>query len=192
MARPKSFEIELRDNQIRADAARGMSKVALAAKYNRSITRICQILAAESETPDVEQRAWLWANYQGGIDRLQEIIDSPGRPVTSGKGDHVIDAGTGLPAYDLSVVTDAIRTKFQGLKYMAQLVGNEKAVAKPLETTKPLEEQVEIVRQAFRENEALKAQIKQNETLQRQLREAQEKLEAAEAAKLPYAEVVED
>jgi len=107
-----------------------MSKTAIAQKYSLSVTRICQILAEDADVPDEDHRAYILAGLQGGIERLQTVIDGPGRPITSGKGDHVIDANTGEPAYDPSPVNDAIRTKFQGLKNMAQLLGSEKPPAK--------------------------------------------------------------
>lgn len=191
MPRPKSTEIEIRDAQIRADAAKGMPKVSLAAKYGRSVTRICQILAADTEGPDEEHRAWLWVNYQGGMDRLQEIIESPGRPVTSGKGEHVIDANTGLPAYDTSTVTDAIRTKFQGLKSMAQLLGSEKTPAKPFEAPPDFQAHLDWVGQAQQEIQALNARAKETEALKDQVRFLRQQLAAAEEKSMPVAEIVE-
>jgi len=158
MPRNRSTEIELRDAQVRADAAKGMSKTALAAKYGRSVTRICQILAEETDVPDEDQRSWLLAGYQGGIEILQAIAEGPGRAITSGKGEHVIDANTGLPAYDPSPVIDAVRTQGQLRKNVAQLLGSEKPVVKPLEETPDFSDAMEWLKQTSKENEALKAQ----------------------------------
>lgn len=159
MSRRRSAEVALRDAQIRIDAGKGASKTALAARYGVSVTRICQILAEETNVSDNDQRAWLFAQYQGGIERLEEIIITPGRPITSGAGKHVIDETTGMPAFDPSPVVDAIRTKGQYLKSMAQLMGSEKMPTKVLEQTKEWLDTVEDFRETNRQNAALRNMV---------------------------------
>lgn len=182
MARPRSHEIAVRDNEIRVKAGKGMSKTALAAMYGISVTRVCQILAEEVNVSDLEQRAWLLAAYQGGLDKLEEIIQTPGRPITSGKGDHVFDANTGQPAYDISPIVDAVRTKGQYLKSMAQLLGSEKMALKPLEKPFEFDGVIEDMRKETQENVHLKAQLSA----------LRQRLAAMENGDVQIAEVVED
>lgn len=158
MVRPKSLEVMNRNDLIRADAAGGMSKVSLAAKYGLSVSSICRILAEEISENDVEERAFITARYQGGFEKLWEIIDGPGRPITSGAGKHVIDAVTGEPAYDPSPRVDAIRTLFQGNAQLAKLLGSEKPVAKPIEEPFDFSDAVQAMRTSIQRSNALEAE----------------------------------
>lgn len=166
MVRPRSMEVANRNDLIRADAARNMSKVSLAAKYGLSVSSVCRILAEEISQDEMEERAFIAARYQGGFEKLQEIIDGPGRPITSGAGKHVIDENTGLPAYDPSPVVDAVRTMFQGNAQLAKLLGSEKPVAKPVEESTEFHEALNIMREAIKRSNALEAE---NEALRKRL-----------------------
>lgn len=184
MSRQPSADVAIRNAQIRIDAGT-MSQTALAAKYGLSRTMIGKILAEEIEVPDEENRAWILALYQGGLDKLEEIIASKGRPITSGAGKHVIDETTGEPAFDTSVIVDALRTKGQYLKDMAKLLAAEKIPTKVMEETKEWLEAIEAMRETTRENTALKNRIA---ALQNYVAE----LEAREHGGVQMAEVVED
>lgn len=166
MVRPKSLEVANRNDLIRADAARGMSKVSIAAKYGLSVSSVCRILAEEISEDDREERAFIAARYQGGFEKLQEIIDGPGRPITSGAGKHVIDAVSGEPAYDPSPRVDAIRTLFQGNAQLAKLLGSEKPVTKPIEEPFDFKDAIEAMRFSIQRSNALEAE---NEALRKRL-----------------------
>ena len=175
--------IQIRDQEIIADLRDGMTGREVAKKYGLTPGRISQIAkgSLDTEGPVEELRDWLVQGYLGDLRILGDIAHGPGRPITSGKGDHVIDAVTGLPAYDPSPRIDAIAKAGQVRKNTAMLVGAEKPVAKAVEETVGLAEALEFLRETAKENESLKDQIL---TLRA-------KLGAMEAAQLPEAEVVE-
>lgn len=160
MPRTRSTEMELRDHEIIADARRNVPRRDIARKYSISEARVSQIITSslDPKFPDEDLRAWLLEGYFGDLGTLQEIKDGPGRPITSGKGDHVIDAVTGEPAYDPSPRIDAIRTAAQTRKNVAMLMGSEKPVPKPVEESPELGEALAWMRQMAKENSALKEQ----------------------------------
>jgi len=158
MPRIKSTELQLRDGEIIAAARRNVPRRDIAEKYGITEQRVSQIVtqSLDPKFPDEDMRAWLLEGYFGDMQRLQEIKDGPGRPVTSGKGDHVIDGNTGQFAYDTSPVIDAISKMAQIRKNIATLLGNEKPPVKPVEEPRDLAEVYSWIRQISRENEELK------------------------------------
>jgi len=180
---PKSPELELRDQEIIAAARRNVPRRDIALKHGITEQRVSQIVtsALDPAYPDEDMRAWLLQGYFGDLQRLQEIKDGPGRPVTSGKGDHVIDGNTGQFAYDTSPVADAVRTMAQVRKNIATLLGNEKPPVKPVEEPRDLTEVYRWMREISRENEELK---QRNSLLQ-------SRLSALENGDVRIAEVVD-
>lgn len=158
MPRTRSTEMELRDHEIIADARRNVPRRDIARKYSISEARVSQILTAnlDPKFPDEDLRAWLLEGYFGDLAITREIAEGPGRPITSGKGDHVIDAVTGEPAYDPSPRIDAIRTSAQVRKNIAQLMGSEKPVLKPVEESPEVAEALQWMQQTAKENASLK------------------------------------
>ena len=164
----KEIEIRIRDKEIIADLRNGMTGREAARKYNLSAARISQIAkgSLDTEAPLEELRDWLVQGYLGDLAILGEIARGPGRPITSGKGDHVIDAVTDLPAYDPSPRIDAVRTAGQVRKNVAMLQGAEKPVPKPLEESADFSEAIEIMQDAVRRSNLLE---KENESLRLRL-----------------------
>ena len=168
MSRIKSTELQLRDGEIIAAARRNVPRRDIAEKYGITEQRVSQIVTQnlDPKFPDEDLRSWLLEGYFGDLQRLQEIKESKGRPVTSGKGDHVLDGNTGEYAYDTSTVTDAIRTAAQVRKNIAMLMGNEKPVVKAADETPEFHEALNIMRTAIQranaletENAALRARL---------------------------------
>lgn len=151
-------ELEPRNRQIIAAARRNVPRRDIALEHGITEQRVSQIVRASLDPafPDEDMRAWLLEGYYGDMQRLQEIKDGPGRPVTSGKGDHVIDGNTGQFAYDTSPVADAIRTMAQVRKNIATLLGTEKPPVKPVEEPRDLTEIYRWMREIAKENEELK------------------------------------
>jgi len=161
MPRIKSTEIELRDHEIVEAARRNIPRRDIARKYGISESRVSQIVTQnlDPKYPDEDLRAWLLEGYFGDLQVLQEIKEGPGRAITSGRGEHVIDAMTGLPAYDPSPRIDAIRTAAQARKNVATLMGSEKPPAKAEQESPELAEALDWMRQLARENEQLKKEL---------------------------------
>lgn len=168
MPRIKSTELQLRDGEIIAAARRNVPRRDIAEKYGITEQRVSQIVTQnlDPKFPDEDLRAWLLEGYFGDLQRLQEIKESKGRPVTSGKGDHVVDGNTGEYAYDTSTVTDAIRTAAQVRKNIALLMGNEKPVVKAVDESPEFHEALNIMRTAIQRSNALEAE---NEALRKRL-----------------------
>ena len=135
--RTKSTEAKLRDEEIVAAARMNLPRRDIARKYGISESRVSQIVSQNLDPryPDEDLRAWLLEGYFGDLLVLQEIRDGKGRAITSGKGDHIIDATTGEPAFDPSPRIDAVRTAAQVRKNVAQLMGSEKPMPKAEETS---------------------------------------------------------
>lgn len=184
MPRIKSTELQLRDGEIIAAARRNVPRRDIAEKYGITEQRVSQIVTQnlDPKFPDEDLRAWLLEGYFGDLQRLQEIKESKGRPVTSGKGDHVVDGNTGEYAYDTSTVTDAIRTAAQVRKNIAMLMGNEKPVSKQLEETQEWRDAVLAMKETSDRNKIL---VSENEALKARLR-------ALEDGHVQIAQVVED
>ena len=154
----KSSSLALRDAQIIHDARRNVPRRDLALKYGVSEARISQIVSQGIDV-DEDLRAWLMQGYYGDLANLQGVIDGKGRPITSGKGEHVINGETGEYAYDPAPRVDAIRTAAVIRKNIAQLMGNEKPPPKVIETSPELITYMEQAQVTFRENVALKEQL---------------------------------
>ena len=169
MARTKSTEAILRDQEIVAEARRNVPRRDIARKYGISESRVSQIVTSnvDPQYPDDDLRAWLLEGYFGDMQRLQEIKEGPGRAITSGKGEHVVDGNTGEYAYDPSPVIDAVRTFAQVRKNVATLMGSEKPTAKAPEETPGLREALDWLTKTGQENEQLK---RKNEQLEARLR----------------------
>jgi len=135
MPRARSAEIELRDQEIIAAVRNNVPRKDIARKYSITEGRVSQIIQStlDLQSPDEDLREWLLQGYFGDMARLTEIADGPGRPVTSGKGDHVIDANSGEPAYDPSPKIDAIRNLGQVRNNIAKLMGVDKPPKRPQE-----------------------------------------------------------
>ena len=145
MPRIRSTGIQLRDEEIIAAARRGVPRRDIAALHDISEARVSQIVTRNQDPrfPDEDLRGWLLEGYFGDLLVIQEIKEGPGRAITSGKGEHVIDAVTGEPAYDPSPRIDAVRTAAQVRKNIAQLMGTEKVTAKPAEVQPGLQELID-------------------------------------------------
>ena len=129
-----------RDAEILAAARRGESREEIALRFGLSKARISQIVRQNSDPgkPQDDLRGWLLEDYFDDLLVLREIRDGPGRAMTSGKGDHVIDANTGQPAYDPSPKNEAVRTSAAVKKNIATLFGQEKLPPKPVEENQEL------------------------------------------------------
>lgn len=174
MSRIKSTEIKLRDEEIVAAARRNVPRRDIAEKYGISQARVSQIVTQnlDPKYPDEDLRAWLLEGYFGDLQVLQEIKEGPGRAITSGKGDHVIDATTGQPAYDPAPRIDAIRTAAQARKNIATLMGTEKPVARQVDETQELNQALEWFREASAQLRAKDDRIAQLEARLRLLENA--------------------
>ena len=179
MPRIKSTEIILRDEEIVAAARRNIPRRDIAKKYGISEARVSQIVTRnlDPKYPDEDLRAWLLEGYFGDLQVLQEIKEGPGRAITSGKGEHVIDATTGEPAYDPSPRIDAVRTAAQARKNIAMLMGSEKPVQKTETDDAWTKDVQEWMREVSQQNERLRLE---NERLQARIRI----LENAEVAQI--------
>lgn len=158
----KNASIAIRDQEIIGDLRNGMTGREVAKKYGLTPGRISQIAkgSMDTEGPIDELRDWLTQGYLGDLRTLHEISSGPGRPVTSGKGDHVIDAVTGQPAYDPSPRIDAIRTAGQVRKNVALLAGAERPVPKVADETPEFHEALNIMRTAIQRSNVLEAENK--------------------------------
>lgn len=179
----KDANIAIRDQEIICDLRNGMTGREVAKKYGLTPGRISQIAkgSLDTEGPIDELRDWLTQGYLGDLRTLHEISSGPGRPVTSGRGDHVIDAVTGEPAYDPSPRIDAIRTAGQVRKNVALLAGAERPVPKVVDETPEFHEALNIMRQAIQRSNALEAE---NEALKK-------RLASLESSDIHEAEIVE-
>lgn len=174
MPRIKSTEIQLRDQEIIASARRNVPRRDIAELHGISEARVSQIVTQnlDPKYPDEDLRAWLLEGYFGDLQVLQEIKEGPGRAITSGKGDHVLDGVTGQPAYDPSPRIDAIRTAAQARKNIATLMGSEKPATKVADNTQDLNQALEWFREANVQLRAKDEYIAQLEARIRVLEEA--------------------
>lgn len=174
----------IRDQEIISDLRNGMTGREVARKYGLTPGRISQIAkgSLDTEGPIDELRDWLVQGYLGDLAILMEIAKGPGRPVTSGKGDHVVDAVTGLPAYDDSPRNDAVRTAGQVRKNIATLMGAEKPAPKQLEQTQEWHEAVLAMKETSDKNRVLESE---NAILKA-------RLQALEDGHVQLAQIVED
>lgn len=184
----------IRDQEIIADLRNGMTGREVARKYGLSPGRISQIAkgSLDTEGPIGELRDWLAQGYLGDLHILHDIATGPGRPVTSGKGDHVIDIVTGQPAYDPSPRIDAIRTAGQVRKNVAMLMGAEKPPEKPIGEVPDYTAHLEWVGKVEQEMNQLRVRANEADSLRAQLAAVRERLHQVESNSLPVAEVVEE
>lgn len=184
----------IRDQEIIADLRNGMTGREVARKYGLTPGRISQIAKGSLDTdgPVDELRDWLVQGYLGDLRILYDIATGPGRPITSGKGDHVIDMVTGQPAYDPSPRIDAIAKAGQVRKNVAMLAGAEKPPEKPIGEVPDYTAHVEWVGKVTQELNQLRARADEADSLRVQLAAARERLHQMESNSLPVAEVVEE
>jgi hypothetical protein len=171
--RNKSAELVLRDQEIVTAARRNIPRRDIAERYGISEGRVSQIITASLDPafPDEDLRAWLQEGYFGDLAVLQEIKEGPGRAITSGKGDHIVDAVTGQPAYDPSPRIDAVRTAAQVRKNIATLMGSEKPAPKENEVLPEMAQAWAWAQDKSQENGQLRQDLEQ-------LRAENEKLKA--------------
>ena len=172
MPRSKSIMNVVRDADIIARARKNVPRRDISREFGVSEARISQIISANLDPryPDEGLRSWLLEGYYGDLEVLQEIKESPGRPITSGAGAHVRDAH-GNPAYDEAVRVDATRTAAQVRLNIAKLTGTEKPVP-----PKPTGDSPEII-ELYRHFDGV---IQENLALKEQLTELQSRLAAIE------------
>lgn len=168
MAKESQGNPSIRDQEIIADLRSGMTGREVSRKYGLTPGRISQIAkgSLDTEGPPEELRDWLTQGYVGDLRGLQEIASGPGRAITSGKGEHVIDAVTGEPAYDPSPRIDAFRNMGQVRKNIATLLGTEKPPVKPVEEHPEMGQALEWLKETAAANERLRVE---NEKLQARL-----------------------
>lgn len=129
----KKPDLVARDTQVFLDAQSLMSRRDIALKHHISEARVSQILrsgAGDTANITEDDRNLMVQQIRGVIYQMAPVMKGPGRAITSGKGDHVIDEVTGEPAYDPSPKTDAARVILQCLDREARLLALDLPPAK--------------------------------------------------------------
>ena len=166
MGRPPSTEVQLRNHELIKDIKGGMSQADAAAKYGMSRSMVSQLLRASTETEEEipeDTRARLIHLANRSIEIAFQVAEGPGRAITSGAGNHVVDSVSGLPAYDPSPKLDALRQIDAASTKLAKLTAAEKPPAKPVEEHPEMQQTLEWLKETAKANELLR---QENERLQ--------------------------
>ena len=160
MGRPKNTDLELRNRSIVLELREGKSRDELCAKHGLSPARLSQIITETApKMPDETMRAFLMLKYEQMEEQINKHATSKGRPITSGKGDHVINGETGEYAYDPSPAIQAIEVRNRILTSISRLYGVDKMPVKPVEVHPELDTLIKEFGETAQENLALKEQL---------------------------------
>lgn len=160
MGRPKNADLDVRNRIIVLKLREGKSRDELCAEYGLSAARLSQIITETAPTmPDETMRAFLMLKYEQMEEQINKHAESKGRPITSGKGEHVINGETGEYAYDPSPAIQAIEVRNRLLTSIARLYGVDKVPTKPVEVNPEFAALYEHFGEVTRENKALHEQL---------------------------------
>ena len=160
MPKQKDAQLAERNRIIVSELRFGKSRAEVCGKYGISQARLTQIIHETAPAmPDEGARAYLAVHLEQILENLAPIARGKGRPITSGKGEHVINGETGDYAYDDSPTIQANEVINRVVGTWAKLYGAEKPPPKAVETNPELADQLLFFQTQTRENLALKEQL---------------------------------
>ena len=127
MPKQKDAQLAERNRIIVSELRFGKSRAEVCGKYGISQARLTQIIHETAPAmPDEGARAYLAVHLEQILENLAPIARGKGRPITSGKGEHVINGETGDYAYDDSPTIQANEVINRVVGTWAKLYGAEK------------------------------------------------------------------
>ena len=173
MPKQKDAQLAERNRIIVSELRFGKSRAEVCGKYGISQARLTQIIHETAPAmPDEGARAYLAVHLEQILENLAPIARGKGRPITSGKGEHVINADTGEYAYDDSPTIQANEVINRVVGTWAKLYGAEKPPP-----AKPNDENTDAILEMYKHFDSV---IQEKRVLEEKLAFTQSRLAAIE------------